>query len=248
MGVNLSKNQYKSIYDQATSMMTKVVNEYTTTANTISSLNQKIHVVNGVTGDMECGDTGAVLTNDATSTVAALYSLKNVSDSTAYNDLVSKMTDAITNSVKATNTGLNIGQANVSINDTSIQNTIKTVINNELKNTVNQVFNTMSTNNQEIIFTNYGKVSGGQCSFTNVAVTSMFVEMMLTNTARNLVQNYSEVASSNTNTNTAELSNEGVSLASLLGFGKFGGIIAIVAVLAVVGGVGGFMLKKKKKM
>ena len=246
MGVNLSKNQYKSIYDQATNMMTKVINEYTTTVNTVSSLNQKINVINGPTGVMDCGAVGLVMSNDGKSTVTALYSLTNTSNSATYNDLVSKMTDAITNSVKATNTGLNIFQANVSINDTEIQNKIRTTINNELRNTVNQVFNTISTNNQEINFTNYGKVSGAKCNFNNVAVTSMFVDMMLNNTAQNLVQNYSEVASSNTNTNTAELSNEGVSLASLLGFGKFGGIIAIVVILAIVGVVGGVMLKKKK--
>lgn len=246
MGVNLSKNEYKSIYDQATTMMTKVVNEYTTTANTISNLNQKINVINAPTGVMDCGATGLVLSNDGKSTVTALYSLTNTSNTSAYNDLVSKMTEAITNSVKATNTGLNLFQGNVSINTTEIQQKIKNTINNELRNTVNQVFNTYSNNAQEINFTNYGKVSGDKCNFTNVAITNMFVDMMLNNTAQSLVKNYSEVASSNATTNTTELSNEGVSLASLLGFGKFGGIIAIVVILAIVGVVGGMILKKKK--
>lgn len=246
MGVNLSKNQYKSVYDQTTTMMTKVINEYTTTANSISNLSQKINVINGPTGVMDCGTTGLILSNDGKSTITALYSLTNTSNTSAYNDLVAKLSDAITNSVKATNTGLNIAQANVSINDTEIQNKIKTTVSNELRNTVNQIFTTYSNNAQEINFTNYGKVSGSKCNFTNVAVTTMFVDMMLNNTAQALVKNYSDVASSNTNTTTTDQTNEGVSLASLLGFGKFGGIIAIVVILAIVGVVGGMILKKKK--
>ena len=246
MGVNLSKNQYKSIYDQATNMMTQVINEYTTKVNTTAYNNQQINVVNGVTGVMDCGASGLVLSNDAKNTITALYSLTNTTNSTAYNTLVDKLTNSITNAVNQTNSGIPLGQFNANINSTDVQTKIKTTITNQLKNTVNQIFNTTSIGIQGINFTNYGKVTGAKCTFSNTSVTSMFVQMLLNNTAQNLVQNYSDVASTNTDNTTTTQSND-MSLGSLLGFGKFGGVLLILGILAVVGGIGAMIIKKKNK-
>ena len=255
MGANLSVAQYKSVYQQATTMTTQVMNNYITKADTSAYTNQTITIVNGATttpngtvvqGVMKCNLNVA---NVGKSTITALYTLKNEMNTQTSNQLVTQLTQAITDSVHQANSSINMGQINTSVDQKDIQTQIQTKIQNQLVNTVNQTFGTTVVTNQGITFVNYGIVDAGpdgNCNFTNQFTLDLFVQLLLNNTADTLVSNYASLQNQITATTTTDQSNAGLSLAGLLGFGSIGGIFVIVLIIAAVGGVGFMIIKNKK--
>jgi len=246
MGVNLSKNEYKAVYDQSTNIMTQFLNTQVTNISTNQNALQKITInMNNV----KChGDLGAIQTME--NTASAVYQLSTQNDSTMTNQLATQLTDTIKNTLSQTNTGLaNLFQANANQNSTNIEQTIKTNILTSIHNAVTQNFSTDSSNVQAIAF-NIENVEADNCVFSQDMVIKQFVNATLNNITNSLVANASDVKSTNTATNDTTQFNQGVGLGGLLGFGNlgaFGDVIVIIGVVAVVGGIGAMVVKKKNK-
>lgn len=247
MGVNLSKQEYNSVYTQCTNIMNNFLNKQTTNVSMNQESFQKIKIkADGV----KCaGDFGTIQTMNNSATAVLQLSSKN--NSSVSNELITQLTNDIKSTLSQTNTGLaNLFQANANINTTNIDQTIRTNIGTSIQNVLDQTFSVDTQGGQVLELELNKLVSGGDCIFSQDMVIKQFTTLVLDNVTNSLVQNSSEVKSDNKSDTNVDQFNQGVSLGGLFGLGKlgFGGdILVVVLVLAVIGGVGFAIVKMKKK-
>lgn len=247
MGVNLSKQEYNSVYTQCTNIMNNFLNKQTTNVNLNQNSFQKIKIN---ADNVKCaGDFGTIQTMN--NSANAILQLSSKNNSVISNDLITQLTNDIKSTLSQTNSGLlNMFQANVNVNTTNVDQTIRTTIGTSIQNVLDQTFS-VNTQGGQVLELDLSKlISGGDCIFKQDMVIKQFTTLVLDNIANSLVQNSEEVKSDNKSDTKVDQFNQGVSLGGLLGFGKlgFGGdILVVVIVLAIIGGVGYAIVNRKKK-
>jgi len=259
MGANVSTNVSDTLQSTITNVTTQFLNSYSQTTESTSSITQNF--ILNVIGDARCDNLG--VNQFASSTMGSIAQLQNNMTADFQNQLENQLSTAIDEMTKQKNSGLNLGQTNVSSNVNKVKNFITNNISSVVKNSISSVLSNYSATSQNITVNIGGSLFAQNCTFTQESTVKMI--------AQNASSNMMSLLESNSVTNkaltdlqmTADQSNVGLSLLDFLGpiliilvimgvmfFGgeqfiaKYYVLIFSIALILLLIGIGYFTFKK----
>lgn len=239
MGANVSKTSQQILTKNTTDIVNQVITQYgNTQSNTLNNL-QVIQVHVSKNAVLNCGSLNA--TQGQNVVFSALMKINNEDTKELANTIVSKLAAQVASMTQQENSGINLGQANVNVNDSNIQQIMQTNVQSALKTTIDNTLKNNATNTSIIDFTIDGRVYiKGDCNFSQSSQVQYFSEMAALNIGKSLISNYNEADATAESKNTVTQTNAGINW-PWLGGGIFG-FIGFILVGYII-----FTVIKKKK-
>jgi hypothetical protein len=192
MGANASSTYMSVVNETMTNVSTQVLTDVANKTSAHQQTSQIIKVFVGPGGELNCGMGNLTLTQKASNAITALGTLDSSQIANLSNDIQNKFSSELASKIAQKNTGLNLGQLNVSDVNQKISNIVRTNINTVVKTTLSNSVTVDSTTRQVQSFNIYGKVNAGGCDFNQESTTKL-VASNITKNINNLIQNNTAV-------------------------------------------------------
>jgi hypothetical protein len=233
MGATVSKSDQTVLVES----LTKIVNSVTTTyinknSNKVSS-DQKMYI------DMSNSNINCNISATQISDVkfSILSTNKNEATTTMTNDILNQITTALENKNDQSISGLNLGQAALSMQNQNIKQQIQTCITNSINSSIVNIFENTAGSGQGMYIKLVGSnIFGETCDFKQSNLIQMFSEQTANNMVQNAVDNGLVTVVDTQAVAENKQSLTGVSLLGLIGGGAFGliGLLIIIYIIYTV--------------
>ncbi len=235
MGTNVSRQRIESTKENITSVINDSITEVDDNTTAYGSAKSVIEIVNEDGSNIQCKELN--VSNTAKLNVTAIQRIFTDLTSDQMTDLTTKIQDELESAAEQENEGINLGQTNVSIQDTVLAQKVTTSISNSVKKSFETNVVASGNNNASTKFINSGNIDiDGDCNFSSEAVSKILAENVSDRIIKDLMGVLQITESETKVKQDGSQSNEGITMAFL--------IAAAVLVLLVI--VAFVMIKKKK--
>ena len=223
MGGNVSSQTIESVSRTTNEVLNNVLTSMVNSSSSSSYSNQSIYInVDGA----KCDTINARLISS--NKLSALSQMSSQDLTNLSNTLLNKVTADIEQAAKQANTGLNLGQVNVGVLNTRVDDYLKNNITNNIKTSIANSFVSTTSSDQNI----YISAKNLTCKVLDASADQV-IQLISTNIAKNIVENTIDNVAKNEDVQklkqTIDQKNAGISL----GFGLI--LLAIVAVFIFFG-------------
>jgi hypothetical protein len=229
MGANVSSTRLDQLNESITNSCTKIL------GNIINENTNKVDVIQNIRidneGTINCkGDFSIVQKSNANANVLATLDVKQIQDIS--NQLSTSIANEVQKSIEQANKDLNLGQANVSKDSTTLTNIITKNINTDVETTIKNSVDTSATTDQVITFINKGTLNGSSCNFIQDGGASIVSSNIVTSLMDTLTKNETADDILNKYKFQESQTNAGINLTMIFGFI----FILIIGGLVIFGG------------
>lgn len=189
MGINAST----SIKDSTNKTLNKVSNdaltEYSQEHKSRGSLTQTVKVVNGETGEINCGEGQFIVINEGKFELGALGHMKSENIQAIANDMLEKFTSETEKTMKAQNSKLNLGQTNIQTDVTKMHNSLENIVEQSVKTSIKNSVKVEGDLVQTVSITNYGIIRGNGCRLGNVGAMKLVSDAVTDGVMKQIADN-----------------------------------------------------------